>query len=263
MKDSKTSPKVPSFIWRVWSVWYRHYSVYLKNILTNGLPPFLDPLIFLAGIGIGLGMFIGRMEGVSYIEFLASGLLVSTAMFTAAYECSFGTFIRLEFDKIYDGMIAAPLSAGNIFLGEILWAGTKGFFFTMAVLIIVKIFGFIPGPMSYFTPLVGLLTGMMFGAFALLITSFVKSIDQFNFLFTGFLSPMFFFSGIFFSLQSMPPAIKVLAEFLPLTHAVRLARVLCFGNYGTGALLDLLYSAVFIIVFSYFGIRRLEKKVID
>jgi lipooligosaccharide transport system permease protein len=255
--------RVPSFIWRIWSVWYRHYSVYFKNLLTNAFPPFLDPLIFLVGIGVGLGIFIGKMEGVSYIEFLASGLLVSTAMFTSAFECSFGTFIRLEFDKVYDGMIAAPLSAGDIFLGEILWAGAKGFFFTMSVLIIVKIFGYIPGPMSYFTPFVGMITGLMFASLSLVITSIVKTIDQFNFLFTGFISPMFFFSGIFFSLQGMPPAIKVLAEFLPLTHSVRLARALCFGRYSIVNIADLLYAAVFITLFGYLSILRLKRKIID
>ncbi len=261
MKTNK--PCVPSLFWRIWSVWYRHMRVYSRNILTNGLPPFLDPLIFLAGIGIGLGIFIGKMEGISYIEFLASGLLVSTAMFTSSFECSFGTFIRLEFDKVYDGMIAAPLTAENIFVGEILWAGAKGFFFSMAVLIIIKIFGFIPGPMSFFTPFVGMLTGLMFASLALLVTSFVKTIDQFNFLFTGFLSPMFFFSGIFFSLQNMPPAIRVLAEFLPLTHTVRLARALCFGRFGNLVFLDLLYTAVFILLFAYLGVSRLKRKVID
>jgi lipooligosaccharide transport system permease protein len=261
MKTSKAS--VPSFFSRIMSVFYRHMRVYTKNFLTNAFPPFLDPLIFLAGIGIGLGISIGRMEGLSYIEFLASGLLVSTAMFTSAFECSYGTFIRLEFDKIYDGMIAAPLTASNIFLGEILWAGAKGFFFSMAVLIIIKIFGYIPGPMSLLTPIVGMLTGLMFASLALFITSFVSTIDQFNFFFTGFLSPMFFFSGVFFSLRSMPKFIQVLAEFLPLTHTVRMSRALCFNMFGSSTVLDILYVIVFIVIFSFFGISRLANKIVD
>ncbi len=261
MKTSK--PFVPSLLSRIGSVFYRHLRVYLKNFLTNAFPPFLDPLIFLAGIGIGLGISIGKMEGVSYIEFLASGLLVSTAMFTSAFELSYGTFIRLEFDKVYDGMIAAPLTTSNIFLGEILWAGAKGFFFSMAVLIIVKIFGYIQYPLSIFTPFIGLLTGLMFASFALFVTSFVSTIDQFNFFFTGFLSPMFFFSGVFFSLQNMPRFIQILAEFLPLTHAVRLSRTLCFNRFGNVAIFDLAYVAVFIIVFAWLGVSRLRKKIID
>ncbi len=255
----------PSFLQRIASVWYRHFRVYTKNLITNGFPPFLEPLIFLAGIGIGLGNFVGinKMEGLGFLEFLASGLMVSTAMMTSAFECSYGTFIRLEFDRVYDGMLAAPLSVKNIFIGEILWAGSKGFFFSLAVLIVVRIFGVINTSGSFAAPLIGFLTGLMFSSLSLFITSFVKSIDQFNFYFSGFLSPMFFFSGIVFPVSSLPVPIRIVSEFLPLTHSVRLTRSLCFGKYGWINLLDISFIALFIFIFSLSGIRRLTKKIID
>jgi lipooligosaccharide transport system permease protein len=237
--------------------------VYTKNFITNAFPPFLDPFIFLAGIGIGLGVSIGTMDGVPYVQFLATGLLVSTAMFTSAFECSYGTFIRLEFDKVYDGMIAAPLTAENIFLGEILWAGVKGFLFSLAVLIIIKLFGFVPSLTSFLTPFVGLLTGLMFASIAMFITSLVNSIDQFNFFFTGFLSPMFFFSGVVFSISSLPGFFRIIAEIVPLTHTVRLARAICFNRYDISLLFDILYIIAFILIFGYLGISRLKKKIVD
>jgi lipooligosaccharide transport system permease protein len=87
----------PPLYWRLFSVWYRHMRVYTKDIFSNGLPPFLEPLLFLAGVGLGLGTYITQsMEGLSYLEFLGTGLLVTAAMFTSSFECSFGTFIRLE-----------------------------------------------------------------------------------------------------------------------------------------------------------------------
>ena len=92
--------KYPPLHKRLYSVWYRHMRVYTKNLISNGLPPFLEPLIFLAGVGMGLGGYIKNdFDGIRYVEYLGIGLLITTAMFTAAFECSFGTFLRLEFDN--------------------------------------------------------------------------------------------------------------------------------------------------------------------
>ncbi len=255
--------RVPSLANRIFSVWYRHMKVYTKNILSNGFPPFIDPLIFLAGIGLGLGVFIKNMDGVPYLQFLATGLLISTAMMTSAFECSYGTFIRLEFDKIYDGMIASPITVNNLFIGEILWAGTKGFFFSFAVLIVMSAFGIIHNFQSFLTPFVGFLTGLLFSSFSLFITSFVKTIDHFNFYFTGFLSPMFFFSGVVFPVSSLPVPLRVAAEIVPLTHPIRIARSICFSRYDHFFFYDLAYIIIFILVFSYLSINRLRKKIID
>ncbi|HKJ86360.1 MAG TPA: hypothetical protein VKA06_09815, partial [Spirochaetia bacterium] len=110
----------PPLMARIVSVWFRHVRVYSRNLISNALPPFLEPLIFLVGIGIGLGRYIETMDGFPYLEYLGSGLLVTAAMFTAAFECTFGTYIRMEFDKVYEGMLAAPLTANNLMVGEIL-----------------------------------------------------------------------------------------------------------------------------------------------
>ena len=175
---SITESAYPALGARLFAVWYRHVRVYTRNIFSNGLPPFLEPLIFLVGIGIGLGAYISHMDGFPFIEYLASGLLVTTAMFTAAFECSFGTFIRLEFQKTYDGMLSAPITVNNLLVGEIIWAGTKGFFFTMAVLLVISVFRIIPLGMSLLSPVIGFFTGTMFAALSLLVTSFVKNINH-------------------------------------------------------------------------------------
>jgi lipooligosaccharide transport system permease protein len=237
--------------------------VYTKNLITNGFPPFLEPLIFLAAMGVGLGRYITSMSGLAYLPYLGSGLLVTAAMFTAAFECSYGTFIRLEFDKAYDGMIAAPITVGNLFVGEILWCGTKGFFFTFAVLSVMSIFGVLSFTGSILAPLVGFLTGTMFAAISLLVTSFVKDLNQFNFYFTGFITPMFFFSGVVFSMENLSPAFQTLSEVLPLTHAVRLVRAVCFHDWSALQVFDCAYMLVVMFVAGFFAIRRLRKKLIS
>ena len=248
---------------RIYSVWYRHMRVYTKNILPNGLPPFVEPLIFLSAIGLGLGKYVTRMDNIPYIQFLASGLLVTTAMFTSAFECTYGTFIRLEFDKAYDGMLGAPITANNLLVGEILWAGTKGLFFSTAVLTVITLFRILPVKLYLVVPFIGFLTGIMFACLALLVTSFVKDINQFNFFFTGFISPMFFFSGVVFSLKNLPQILKVFAEFLPLTHSVRLIRGCCLAGFGERLLFDLGYMILFILIIGHLAIKRLKRKLID
>ena len=251
----------PPFYSRIFSVWYRHMRVYTKHLLSNGFPPFLEPLIFLAGIGLGLGKYIVSMDGVPYIEFLAVGLVITSSMYTSAFECSYGTFIRLEYEKVYDGMLGAPLTVNNLFIGEILWAGTKGFFFSSCVLLIIFIFRVLPVSFSLLMPLVGFLTGVMFGTISLLITSYVKNINHLNFYFTGFLSPMFFFSGIVFPISSLPKVIRPIAEIFPMTHPVRMVRAINNLKFDPILILSIIYCAVIITITGYFAIKRLERRL--
>lgn len=253
----------PPFFHRIYSVWYRHVRVYTKNLITNGFPPFVEPLVFLFAIGLGLGKYITDMGGIPYIKFLASGLLVTAAMFTAAFECSYGTFIRLEFDKAYDGMLAAPITVHDLLMGEILWAGTKGLFFSTAVLTVISIFGILSAQLFLVVPIIGFLTGMMFAAVSLLVTSFVKDINQFNFYFTGFISPMFFFSGVVFSLDNLPHFMKYFAEVLPLTHSVRLVRSCCLTGFSGTIFIDVGYIILLIAGIGFLAIKRLKKRLID
>lgn len=263
MTDSNTV-LYPPLHRRLYAVWFRHMRVYTRNLLSNGLPPFLEPLIFLAGIGLGLGKYITEpMGGVKYIEYLGSGLLVTSAMYTAAFECSYGTFLRLEFEKVYDGMLAAPMTANNLIVGEMLWAGSKGFFFSFAVLCILAVFKIVTLPYGLLAPFVGFLTGVMFSTISLLVTSFVKTINHFSFYFTGFLSPMFFFSGVVFPVENLPAFIRPLAEVVPLTHAVRLVRAVCINHYKPILLFDFLYIVGFILVVGFFAIRRLRTRLVS
>jgi lipooligosaccharide transport system permease protein len=253
---------VPPFPARIGAVWFRHMRVYTRNLFSNALPPFIEPLIFLMGIGLGLGANIGPMQGLPYIRFLAFGLLMTAAMFTAAFEMSYGTYIRLMFDKIYDSMMGAPLTALDIMLGEILWCGTKGAVFTASVLIVCLAFGALPVGWIILSPAIGFLTGLIFAVLALLVTTFVSTISNFNFFFSGLLSPMFFFSGVVFPLSSLPPFLLPVAEALPLTHPVRLVRGFATG-FDVIHLWDLAYCALFIGLVGWVAIRRIIRKLVD
>jgi lipooligosaccharide transport system permease protein len=254
---------VPPIWQRLGSVWYRHFRVYTRNLISNGLPSFLEPLIFLVGIGLGLGQFIPQMEGVPYLQYLASGIIMTVAMFTSAFECSFGTYIRLEFDKAYDGMIGAPISADNLLVGEILWAGTKGFLFSLSVVIVVSIAGILPPLNIILAPFIGFVTGCMFAALGFLVTSIVSNINQFNFFFSGFISPMFFFSGVVFPVDRLPTALRPVTEILPLTHPVRIVRAMAMAEFQWILLLDALYLVAVTVGIGAWAVHRLKRKIIQ
>jgi lipooligosaccharide transport system permease protein len=237
--------------------------VYSNKLFSNGMAPFFEPLLFLLGVGVGLGSYINQtMDGLTYIAFLGMGLPMTSAMNTASFECTFGTFFRMEYQKSYEGILAAPISAENVIVSEMLWAGTKGLFFSFAVLTMIAIFGIVSFWSSLLIPIVGFFTGLMFGALGLLVTSFVKTINHFNFYLTGIISPMFFFSGVVFPISHLPPSLQTVAEFIPLTHSVRLARAIGSDNYHTFLLFDLLYIFVFILIIGFFAVKRLKKRFI-
>lgn len=255
---------VPVWWRRILSVWYRHERVYNSNFLSNAFPPFLEPLIMLWGLGIGFGAYIQTMGAMNYLLFLASGIIMTSSMYTAAFECTYGTFIRLEFDRVYDGMLGAPLSTNDLIIGEVLFAGTKGALFSLAVLIVTWLFGIITYPWSIGAVVIGFICGIMFGTISMWITSFTHNINHFNFYFTGILSPMFFFSGAVFPLENLPKSLQWLAQAIPLTHVVTLARAFCVpGQFKMELLYNLLYCVVFILITGWMALRGIKKRMID
>ena len=259
----RCAARVPGLVRRLYSVWFRHFRVYVRYLISNGLPPFLEPLFFLAGIGLGLGSKLAPVDSIPYITFLAGGILAPPAMFTAAFECTYGTYIRMNIDRVYDGMLGAAITERDLILGEIFFAGTKGLFFSASVMLVIAPFGLLSWPVVLLAPPAGLVTGIMFGAMSMVITSLVKTMNHFNIYITGFLTPMFFFSGLVFPLTNLPEKIRWVAEVFPLTHCVRVIRSCSLGIVRDKLILSILYMVVFSVLFSMLAVRQLRKKLID
>jgi lipooligosaccharide transport system permease protein len=267
--DGASRPRTgspPSLATRIGSVWFRHFRVYTRNFVSNAFPPFLEPVFFLLAIGLGLGAYITRMEGLTYFQFLASGIFVGPAMYTASFECTFGTFIRLEFEKVYDGMLAASITYVDLIIGEILFAATKGAFFSTAVLVVITVFSggtFPMFPSALLAPIGGFFTGLMFASLSMFVTSFVRNINHFNFYFTGLLTPLFMFSGIVFPLSALPGPARMASDLMPLAHMTRIIRNFCLARFPGWMFLDWLYVIVFSLVLTVLAIVSLKRRLID
>ena len=214
--------------WRLFRVWQRDRDVYMTTWFVNFLPPFVEPLLYLFAFGLGLGTMVQKVEylGVTmpYLTFFAPGVVAITIMFHSYYECLYGSFVRMYYQKTFDAIIATPLSIEDVVGGEIVWGATKGAVASSIMLIPISFFGILSFPSALFVPLIGMAGGMLFASFGMCFTAICPTIDTFNFPVFLLITPMMLFSGTFFPLDVLPDWAKVIAYLLPLTHLAELLR---------------------------------------
>jgi len=237
------------FSWRFIRVWQRNRDVFFR-LWHSEAPGFIaEPVIVLIAFGFGLGTYIGLVDGQRYMEFIAPGIIAAYAMFSASFECTYASFIRMEYQNTYDAILTTPLNVEDIIAGEIFWGATRSLMTGTVILLIALVFQLIPSPWAAFIPVVCLLEGVMFASIALFYTSLVPAIYTFNYYFTLFITPMFFLSGVFFPLDNFPAIVQRLAWAVPLTSVVRLNRALFQGEFNPDLMLA---PAIMIVVAAAF-----------
>jgi lipooligosaccharide transport system permease protein len=222
-------------------VWGRNLAVFRKYSLPSLVGPSIgEPLLYLLGLGFGLGTLVGTVGGLRYVEFVAPGMVISSAMFAAAYECTYGAYVRMIHQKTYEAILTTPLSLEDIVAGEILWGASKGAFNGTVMLTVVTLFGLAPSVWTAAVPLVITLLALFFACLSLVVAALARSFEFFNYYLTLVITPMFLFCGVFFPLESLPAWVRGLAAFLPLTYAVEATRALMRGSPSAGTMLPLL-----------------------
>jgi len=230
---------VPSPSLRWVPVWRRHTLVWRKLLVPSLVGNFGDPLLYLLALGYGLGRFVGEMNGMPYITFLASGIVCSSAMNTATFESLYSAYTRMTTQQTWAGMLATPLDVDDIVMGEMVWAGTKSMMSAGAILVVATILGIVQAKLVIFVLPVALLVGICFSAMALVVTTLSKSYDFFMYYVTLLVTPMMLFSGVFFPLDGLPTALQWTGTVLPLTHALAIIRPLVIGQWPQAPLLHL------------------------
>jgi lipooligosaccharide transport system permease protein len=244
-------------------VFYRNFKVWLRFYKPSIVGDILEPLLFLAALGIGIGKFIHQINGVPYIEYIVPGIISSSSMYAASFEGTFGSYTRMVTKKVFDAILATPVSIEEIVVGEIIWGSAKAFMSGIVVLLVALIFGWIISPLAILIPIVIFLNGLMFSSLSLLITSFSPSYDFFSYYFTIAISTMFLFSGVFYPVSSLPPFIKYIVYIMPLYYTVDLMRLLDEGRMLPKSFLDLGAIAVFSLVFFYLSVIFIKKRLIS
>jgi len=248
--------------WRALTVWYRDVKVWSKFYKASILGNMGEPLLYLLAMGWGLGQMVGTVNGVPYIEFLAPGLICSTAMYAATFECTFGSFTRMTRQNTYDAIIATPVSLEDVIAGEILWGATKGLLSGAAMLLVMALFGLVRSPWAILALGLAFLISLLFACMSMVVTAKAPSYDFFSYYFTLAIAPMFLFSGIFFPVSNLPHWAQTLAWFLPLTHGVTASRALFAGTVGWEIVADLLWLAVFTTGTFVIALRMIRKRLV-
>ena len=215
---------------RVAAIWRRHVKVYSRSFVSNAIPAVFEPLLVLTSVGLGVGRHVGaQFNGLPYDAFMAPGILATASLYTASFEATYGTFIRLRFQGTYEAMLASPATVRDVVVGEILWCGSKGILYASIVGLVLWALGFVQSPAALAIPVFGFVTALAFTGLGLLVTSRMKSIDHMQVYFTVVLTPMVFFSGFMFPVAQLPGPLPVIARSLPMYHAVETFRLLARG----------------------------------
>lgn len=221
---------LPGLSMRWLPVWKRNILVWRKLMGPALLGNVIEPLLYLLALGYGLGMFIGEMDGVDYITFLASGFICASAMNSASFEGLYSVYTRMAVQRTWEAMLAAPLDVEDVLLGELFWAATKSLISCSVILFVAWLLGAVPGDWAIMALPLLFLLGLCFGSMALVVTALSKSYDSFMYYFTLLVTPMFLFSGVFFPLDNLPQSVQWISSILPLTHGVELVRPLMIGE---------------------------------
>ena len=225
-------------------LWQRNASIYRRTYKMNIVPNFFEPVLYLLAMGLGLGAYLSHVKGVQYIDYIAPGLVAVAAMFGTSFEVTFNCFVKMQFGHVYEAATSTPLSIEDVALGELLWGTTRSTIYGVLFLAITAAFGVVHSWLAIFAPVAIALIGMMFSVIGLSFTAIIPLIDFFTYYWTGFITPMFLFSGVFFPLDRLPEWIHVIAWFMPLHQGVELLRSLMLtGDVGAA-----LAAAAWIVV---------------
>jgi lipooligosaccharide transport system permease protein len=252
MSTTGITPSTPS-IWRAPQLSLRFWPVFLRNLLVwrkLAIPSLVgniaEPLMWLVAFGYGMGALVGQVSvagadggeavKVPYILFLASGSICMSAMNAATFEALYSAFSRMHVQKTWDGIMNAPVSLDDVVLAEMLWAAFKSLFTVSAILLVMLALGISASPKLLLAWPILLGVGMTFSCIALVFNALAKGYDFFTYYFTLCLTPMMFLSGIFFPLEQLPPVVRLVSDWLPLTNAVALVRPLFMDQWPPQAL---------------------------
>jgi len=247
---------------KAYRVWQRNFTVYTKRYKSSMVLNFVEPVLYLVALGFGLGAFVKEINGVPYINFIAPGLIATSTMFSSSFECTYGTYIRMTYQKTFDAILATPININDLITGEIMWGAAKGTLYGSTIMLVVSALGLID---SFYIvlaiPLI-FITGIIFAEIGVIASATVPGIDSFNYFNTLFMTPMFLFSGIFFPVDTLPSIVSKIAFFTPLFHLVNICRAFASGQPGLASW-DIVWLIVVAVLLAPYPFRLMRKRILN
>jgi lipooligosaccharide transport system permease protein len=250
----------PAAIAGVMSREVANFRTYWKGTAFSSI---LEPIVYLLAFGVGLGAtLIDGVDGLSYVEFVGTGMVATAVIFSSALPAMFGTFVKERFQNTYDAILAAPVDPEEVVTAEMLWIGVRASVFGCFPLLIAMVFGLDPAPGMLLVPMFAFVTALGWAGFGIAVAASVAKIDQFNYVTTLVITPLFLVAGTFFPIDQLPEGLQVVANINPLYQLVELVRAAAFGFEAS----DLLRFAS-LVAFSFalwrIAVSRMTKRLID
>ena len=230
--------RLPRVSWRFVPVWQRNYLVWKKLAIPSILGNLADPMLYMLGLGYGLGSLLPEVGGMSYLTFLAAGTVAYSTMNAATFEVLYSSFSRMHVQRTWDAILNAPITLDDVLFGELAWAVSKSLLSGLAILAVIWGLGLYGNFWLTLAiiPVVALV-GFCFGGMGLVMNALSPSYDFFLYYFTLAITPMVLLCGVFFPVSQLPPLLQAVSAWLPLTHAIDLARPLVVGQVPGSILL--------------------------
>jgi lipooligosaccharide transport system permease protein len=223
----------------------------------------VQPTIYLIAFGFGFGSLVTTVDGYDYVEFVATGTVATGVLFASVFPAMFGTFVKYQFQRTYDAILAAPVDTEELVTAETLWIATRAGVYGSVPLLVGMVFGLEPSWGMLTVPFIGFLAGFGWGACGIMIAGIVKSIDGFSYVSSAILTPLFLVAGTFFPLTELPEWAQVLGQFNPLYHCVQLVRDASFGWQGWADVGHVAVLVGFALLMWRLAIVFLQRRLID
>jgi lipooligosaccharide transport system permease protein len=222
----------------------------------------VDPTIYLLAFGFGFGSLVSRVAGYNYIDFVGTGIVATTVLFSGAFPAMYSTFVKYSFQHTYDAILAAPVDTEELVTAEALWISLRTGVYGCVPMLVAMVFGLNPSWGMLLVPFIAALAGFGWAAFGIFIASKAKSIESFSYWQSGLLTPMFLVAGTFFPLTGLPEWAQIAGQFNPLYHCVQLVRDAVFGLRGWHDVGHLAFLLGFALVSWRLAVNYMERRLI-
>jgi lipooligosaccharide transport system permease protein len=223
----------------------------------------VEPTIYLLAFGFGFGSIVSTIGGYDYVDFVGTGTVATAIMFSSTFPAMFGTFVKYAFQHTYDAILAAPVDTEELVTAEALWIATRAGVYGCTPMIVAMFFGLDPSWGMFAVPFIGFLAGFGWASFGISISAYLNSIENFNYVVSAVITPLFLVAGTFFPIDGLPQWAQVLAKCNPLYHCVELVRAAVFGFHATENLVSLAVLIVFGLFMWRVAVRGMTRKLID
>jgi lipooligosaccharide transport system permease protein len=247
----------------VGGVMTREWVMYRRYWASTTVSSVVEPLMYLLAFGFGFGALVTQVGGYDYVEFVGTGVVATSVLFSSAFPGMFSTFIKRVYQHTYDAMLAAPVDTEDLVTAEAAFLALKSGAYGLAPLAVAVGFGLDPSWGMLLVPLIGVLTGFGFACFGVWCSAVVPSIDSFNYVISIVLTPIFLVAGTFFPVGGLPGWAQQVAQLNPLYHCVQLVRDAVFGLQPLADLGHVALLLVFAGVMWTIAVRALRRRLVQ